>query len=33
MEGHDKGNEEGRKKTMKGMTEGRKREEETTKRR
>jgi hypothetical protein len=33
MEGHDKGKEEGRKKKMKGMTKGRKREEETTMRR
>jgi hypothetical protein len=31
MEGHDKGKEEGRKKTMKGMTKGRKREDENLK--
>jgi hypothetical protein len=33
MEGHDKGREEGRKKTMKDMTKGRKRKEDTTMRR
>jgi hypothetical protein len=31
MEGHDKGKEEGRKKTMKGMRKGRKREDENLK--